>query len=203
MKRWWSIILIILFILGVFGLFALAGSVTRSFMTKAEESQTFSLSPTLGDTVILASFFQPNTSLNSDLWQSISRQIPLRVLFSQSKDSLYHIKIDKSARGKNTYQAKRNLSYVSISYQQDNNHLQIPGQIEISHGVPFRDQKATMTLLILVGKWVYFQSTDQGWWQNSIFYFNGAIHGQIENSEEYDEGDLYQMQTSGKLKKEN
>lgn len=202
MPRWWATTLVILFVAGVFGLFAVAGTVFMDFKTKYSTTEDLALQPFPNDTLVLSALPEETANnITRNFWNDELKGA-VRINFEKSADSNFHLQLVKNARGQNKAQAMANAQKIRFLFQQDQNKLSLPEELDLSRALPFRDQHVTLTIFVPVGQWIYVQNTDDDWWGQHYSYSIYRNHIRYESDDDDDELDedcYYQMDESGQL----
>ncbi|HET8573095.1 MAG TPA: PspC domain-containing protein [Edaphocola sp.] len=202
MPRWWATTLVILFIAGVFGLFAVAGTVFMDFKTKYSATEDLPLQPFPNDTLVLSKLTErPANTTTRNFWDDELKGA-VRVTFEKSADSSFHLQLTKNARGQNKAQAMANVQKIQFLFQQDQNRLRLPEELDLSRALPFRDQHVVLTISVPAGHWIYVQDADDDWWGPHYSYHvhrNSIRYEDNDDDHELDEGCYYQMDDAGQL----
>lgn len=168
-SRWLSVTFAILFIAGVFGLFWVGSSIASDFKAFYRKTYPLALSQPANDTLIIR---QDNSEesgiMDEDDWNDQEglrfmddstiaiNNIALRIV--PSPDNLYHVSVQKSARGKTMSRAQTYAEPLQFSYRQEGNTIYLPRDFVLPKGHPFRAQKLKLEIQVPVGK--VFKTTD-------------------------------------------
>ena len=201
MPRWWATTLVVLFIAGVFGLFAVAGSVFMDFKTEHSITEDLPLQPFPNDTLVLSTLPERISNNNTrNLWDDELKGT-VRINFEKSVDSNFHMQLTKKARGQNKAQAMVNAQKIAFSFQQNQNRISVPEELDLSRSLPFRDQEVELTIAVPVGQWIYIQDAEDDWWGRHYSYRIRRNHIHYDDNDDNgpEDGHYYQMDDSGRL----
>lgn len=206
-NKWISGAISLLFIAGVFGLFWIGTSIASDFKASYTANFPLSLNQPANDTLIIRQSLQDENGMiewDEDdhdheglrfLDDSTIAISNISIKLTPSPDSLYHLWVWKSARGRNARRAKELALPLQLHYRQEGNILYLPLDFTLTKGAPFRAQKLKVELQVPKGK-VFraeglassyyidrdfevrhgrfsYRSTEYQDWENDVYYKMG------------------------------
>jgi len=209
-NKWVTGTFTLLFIAGIFGLFWVSTSIASDFKLSYSNAYPLSLNQPVNDTLIIRQSLQDENGeieqdeddhehegirFRDDSTVAISN-ISLRI--TTSKDSLYHLIIKKSARGRSVSRAKALALPLEFHYRQEGNVLYLPQDFTLPHGDPFRAQKLRVELQVPTGKVFRIENLTSAYHIDRDFEMRpGRFRYSTKEYNDWDEDVYYKMGPSG------
>lgn len=163
MAPWLRISAIWLLIVSVFYLFWLGGSVAGDFKVKHFKKETFSLQDFSSDTLIISQKLSDSLEKEgyiklydlNDVSSSFKineknelefKGVSLNIV--PSKDSFFHVELEKTAYGSNEKRAKEALQNMQLDIQQHGSTLYVNPNLLLKANAPFRGQHVVVNIEI-------------------------------------------------------
>lgn len=159
---WLRISAIWLLIVSVFYLFWLGGNVADDFKVKHFKKETFHLQDFSSDTFIISQKLSDSLEKEGyiklyDLKESSSFKINennelefkgVSLNIVPSKDSFFHVELEKTAYGSNEKRAKEALQNMQVTIQQQGSMLYVNPNLTLKANAPFRGQHVVVNIEI-------------------------------------------------------
>ncbi len=166
-NKWVNIVQVMLFIAGIFGLFWGISSIASDFQSSYRKTYAVNLQQPLTDTLIIKKALINKNGMEDEDWDdhSISHYNGFRFRNDStialgnislnlvcSPDSLFHMRLQKKARGRNSERAKMMAEAIPFRFYQNAKTLFLPIDFDLPYHLPFRGQKLNIELQIPEGK---------------------------------------------------
>lgn len=208
--RWLNLTLVLLFVAGVFGLSWIGGSIASDFKASYRKTHTLPLSQPYNDTLVLRQAIPEGGITDDDEYWDNDHEgirfvddssiaisnISLRIV--TSPDSLYHLSVQKMARGKSVTRARQLAETLQFDYRQEGNVLYLPRDFTIPKGHPFRGQRLRVILEVPAGKVFRSDDLDSRYYTDRDFEVRSrGFHYRTVEYQNWEDGHYYKMQADG------
>lgn len=209
-NKWLAISMTLLFIAGVFGLFWVGTMIASDFKTSYRKTYDLTLQQPDNDTLIIRQSTldgEAEIEIEDEDWQNEGirfrddttiaiSNISLQV--ERSPDSLFHLSVQKSARGRNAQRARSLALPLEFSYRQVGNILFLPKDFTLPKGHPFRAQKLKVVLQVPEGKVFRTENLVSSYYTDRKFELRpGKFHYRTVHYPEWTDDEYYRMGPSG------
>ena len=214
-KKWISTTLSLVFIAAIFGLFWIGATIASDFKSDYTKTIELPMAQPQSDTLIIKQMvIDNNGNIGDHNWDDeFSRQWKHRddgirfrddstiaisnmnLHFTNSPDSNFHLRIQKSAQGKNSSRAQHLAESLDFNFRQERNVLILPNDFNLPKGQPFRGQKISIEIQIPEGKIFKTEDIDRDFYTDRIFRTRpGSFSYHSEDMPSWDDDIFYRME---------
>src|SRR5664279_4878707 len=193
-----------LWVIGLISLIFLAASISRHFSTRNGMSQVVPISsPSNGKMIVKIDDSKPNYLESDWMGMNLNRRGPffdisedsltlntVRVNVVKSKDSSWHLQVQKLSRGNTTAEAEHTASEINFQVEQQDSLLLLGRGFGIKPKEQFRNQQVLVVLEMPVGKRIFMSANldEYHWFTINRKWRNNGINIDFDDDEYRYEG---------------
>ncbi len=212
-NKWLNITMIVLFIAGIFGLTWIGTSVASDFKAGYRKTYPLAMTQPANDTLIIAGTTiheDGGIEMSDEIWDDHDgfrifndstvaiQNTSLRI--TKSPDSLYHLFVQKGARGTDIKKAQERAQVLELNYKQEGNIIYLPQDFILHKRDLIRHQRLRVEIQVPVGKVFKTEDIEDSYYSDRSFTIGGSRIRYRNNHHDHhfwNDGEYYKMGIDG------